>query len=91
VFGAKGSLLATRDDLFLRLGSNEKPATLDGDRITLDPAPHERSNPVAYFLSRIRQNLPIEDPLTPKLNVKVMEILDAARESVRSGRAVELR
>jgi len=90
VFGTRGSLLATRDDLFLRLRSNEKPATLDGDRITLDPAPHETSNPVAYFLSRIRQNQPIEDPLTAKLNVQVMEILDAAKESIKTGRAVEL-
>ena len=90
VFGAKGSLLATRDDLFFRAQSAEKPATLDGDRVPLDPAPRESSNPVAYFLSRIRNNREIEDPLTAPLNVQVMEILDAAQESVRTGRAVEL-
>jgi predicted dehydrogenase len=90
VFGAKGSLLATRDDFFSRPQSVEKPATLDGDRVAIDPLPHETSNPVAYFLGRIRTNQPIEDPLTAKLNVQVMEILDAARESVRTGRAVEL-
>jgi predicted dehydrogenase len=90
VFGSKGSLLATRDDLFSRPQSAEKPATLDGDRVELDPAPRENTSPVAYFLSRIRNNQPIEDPLTAKLNVQVMEILDAARESVRTGQAVEL-
>ena len=90
VFGAKGSLLATRDDLFFRAPSAEKPATLDGDRAKLQPDPRETSNPVAYFLSRIRQNQPIEDPLTGRLNVQVMEILDAARKSIKTGRAVEL-
>jgi scyllo-inositol 2-dehydrogenase (NADP+) len=89
VFGSKGSLLATRDDLFFRAQSAEKPSTLDGDRVALDP-PRKTSNPVAYLLSRIRTNQPIDDPLTAKLNVQVMEILDAARESIRTGRAVEL-
>jgi predicted dehydrogenase len=89
-FGSKGSLLATRDDLLYRQQSGEKPATLDGDRVALEPAPRETSNPVAYFLNRIRTNQPIADPLTASLNVQVMEILDAARESIRSGRAVEL-
>jgi len=90
VFGTSGSLLATRDDLFYRQQSADKPATLDGDRVALDPAPPESSNPIAYFLSRIRTHQPIEDPLTSKLNVQVMDILDAARESIRTGRAVEL-
>jgi predicted dehydrogenase len=90
VFGSKGSMLATRDDLFLRPQSAVKTATLDGDRVALDPAPRESASPVSYFLGRIRNNQPIEDPLTAKLNVQVMEILDAARESVRTGQAVEL-
>ena len=34
---------------------------------------------------------PIEDPLSMRLNVQVMEILDAARESARTGREQELR
>jgi predicted dehydrogenase len=89
-FGAKGSLLATRDDLFFRPQSAEKPATLNGDRVALDPMTHENSSPVSYFLSRIRNNRAIEDPLTAPLNVQVMDILDAARESIRTGRAVEL-
>lgn len=90
VFGAKGSLLATRDDLFFRLQSDEKPATIDGDRIALDPAPRESASPVAYFLSRIAQNQAIEDPLSAKLNVQVMEIIDAAKQSIKTGRAVDL-
>jgi predicted dehydrogenase len=39
----------------------------------------------------IRHDKPIEEPLSAELNVQVLEILDAARESVRTGRAQELR
>ena len=91
VFGSKGSLLATRDDLFSRLTSAEKTATPDGDRIALEPPSRENSSPVDYFVSRIAQDRPIEDPLTAKLNVEVMEILDAAKESIKTGRPVDLR
>lgn len=92
VFGAKGSLLSTRSDLFERSSSGEgKTATPDGDRLTLSPVPHEMSNPIAYMIDRIRNNKPVEEPLSGKMNVQVMEILDAARESARTGRAVDLK
>ena len=92
VFGSKGSLLSTRSDLFERTASGEgKPATPDGDRVTLGPVPHEMSNPIAYMIDRIRNNKPVDDPLSGKLNVQVMEILDAARESARTGRTQDLR
>lgn len=92
VFGTKGGLLSTADDLFERTVSDEKtPATPDGNRLTLGPVPHEESNPIAYLIDRIRNNKPVEDPLSGKLNVQVMEILDAARESVRTGKPVDLR
>jgi predicted dehydrogenase len=92
VFGAKGSFLSTRSDLFARSAAAEgKLPTPDGDRLTLGPLPHEMSNPIAYMIDRIRNNKPVDDPLSGKMNVQVMEILDAARESARTGRAVDLR
>ena len=92
VFGPKGSLLATARDLFLRAPSdNAAKVGLEGERIALDPAPKETSNPISYFVDCIRNNKPIEDPLSMKLNVQVMEILDAARESARTGKQQELR
>jgi scyllo-inositol 2-dehydrogenase (NADP+) len=92
VFGSKGSLLSTRSDLFERVASDQgTPATPDGARLALGPVPHEMSNPIAYMIDCIRNNKPVEEPLSGKLNVQVMEILDAARESVRTGRAVDLR
>jgi predicted dehydrogenase len=92
VFGPKGSMLATRSDLFYRSTDNRGAKTgLEGERISLNAPPQETSNPIAYFVDCIRHDKPIEDPLSTNLNVQVMEILDAARESVRTGRAQELR
>jgi predicted dehydrogenase len=92
VLGPKGSLLARRGDLFFRSASDQKTQpTPEGEPVTRTAVSHETSNPIAYFLDCIRNNKPVEDPLSSKLNVQVMEILDAARESVRTGRAAELR
>ena len=92
VFGPKGSLLATRSELFYRSTDNRGAKTgLEGERVSLNAPPQETSNPIAYFVDRIRHDKPIEDPLSTNLNVQVMEILDAARESLRTGRAQELR
>jgi len=92
VFGPKGSLLATARDLFSRsTGRQEANAALEGERIALDLPARETSNPISYFVDCIRNNKPIEDPLSMKLNVQVMEILDAARESAQTGKKQELR
>src|SRR5690348_1676472 len=92
VFGPKGSLLATASDLFRRSPSDSVAKVgLEGERVALDTRIHETSNPISYFVDCIRNNKPIEDPLSMKLNVQVMEILDAARESARTGKQQELR
>jgi predicted dehydrogenase len=90
-FGPKGSLLATPNDLFLRTpGPHPAPQPPQGERLELPPLPAQQSNPISYFVDCIRNNKPIQDLLSARLNVQVMEILDAARESVRTGRAQEL-
>ena len=88
VFGVKGSFLATHDDLFFRSGGS---GGLNGEALTLAPVTRETSNPISYLIGRIRENKPIEDPLSAGLNVQIMEILDAARESARTGNAVALK
>ncbi|MBV9623389.1 MAG: Gfo/Idh/MocA family oxidoreductase [Acidobacteria bacterium] len=88
VFGSQGSLLATRNELFIRTASDQTALpTPDGERLSPTPLPHQASNPIAYFLDRIRNDQPVEDPLSARLNVEVVEILDAARESARTGQA----
>jgi predicted dehydrogenase len=91
VFGPKGSLLATANVLLHRAAdSRASPGNLDGEPVQLQTLPHEKSNPVSYLVYCIRHSKPIEDPLAAELNVGVVEILDAAKESLRSGRAVSL-
>jgi predicted dehydrogenase len=91
VFGPKGSLLATRKELFYRSSDARGSKTgLEGERVSLNAPPQETSNPISYFVDCIRHDKPIEDPLSTSLNVQVMEILDAARESVRTGQVQEL-
>jgi predicted dehydrogenase len=92
VFGPKGSLLATRRELFYRSSNDRSTMTgLEGERVSLSAPQQEASNPISYFVDCIRHDKPIEDPLSTSLNVQVMEILDAARESVRTGHVQELR
>jgi predicted dehydrogenase len=92
VFGTKGSLLSTRADLFQRTSSGQDTSAVpDGERLTLGPVSHQMSNPIAYMIDCIRNNKPVEDLLSAKMNVQVMEILDAARESARTGKPQDLR
>jgi predicted dehydrogenase len=91
VFGPKGSLLARADDLFYHPSdADEAKIPPDGNPVALQPVPHQTSNPIAYFLDCVRNNKPIENPVAAELNVQVMEILDAARESIRTGRSQTL-
>ena len=92
VFGPKGSLLARHTTLLHRSSDARGPnIPPDGDSVTLEALPKEASNPISYFVDCIRNNKPIEDPVSASLNVQVMEILDAARESARTGKPQELR
>ncbi len=92
VFGPKGSLLARHNTLQHRSADARGPNVApDGESVTLDALPKETSNPISYFVDCVRNNKPIEDPVSARLNVQVMEILDAARESARTGKAQELR
>ena len=50
--------------------------------------PRERSGGVAHFVDCIRNDKPIEAPHSAALNVIVNEVVDAAYESMRTGKAV---
>ena len=91
VFGPKGSLLARHDTLQHRSAEAHGPdVPPDRESVRLEALPKETSNPISYFVDCIRNNKPIEDPVSARLNVQVMEILDAARESARTGKPQEL-
>jgi hypothetical protein len=43
------------------------------------------SNSFAHFVNCVRHGKPTEEPFSGKMNVEVMEILDTAQKSVRTG------
>jgi predicted dehydrogenase len=92
IFGPKGSFLAMGDGLLFQPAKGDATAqNPQGKPVETKPLPPEKRNGVAYFLYCIRNNRPIEGPVSAELNVGVNEIIDAAKESIRTGRAVELK
>lgn len=91
VFGRKGSFLGFPAGLTYR--SFNSPASLehpDGEPVALASLPLEDSNPIAYYVEHVQNHAPITGLLSGELNVEVVEILDAARESIRTGRVVSM-
>jgi len=83
VFGRQGSLNVTRERVELRKGRETQEAPLK-------PLPPERAEPIAYMVNCLRNNQPVEGLVGLPINVQVVEILDAAKESIKTGRAVRL-
>jgi predicted dehydrogenase len=91
VFGLRGSLLGLPEGLLYRaFNSPESLAHPDGQAVPLPSLPLQRSNPIAYYIDHIQHHTPVTGLLSGKLNVEVNEILDAARESIRTGRVISL-
>jgi predicted dehydrogenase len=83
VFGRKGSLYMRNNFVEVRQGRESK-------EVALEPLPAERARPIHYMVESIRSGKPIEGMTALDINVDVNEIIDAAKESVRTGRAVRL-
>jgi len=90
-FGPNGSLLVMGDSLFFHGKERGEPGKPLGETLDTLPLPPERADGTTYFLNCIRNNKPVEGPVSPELNVGVNEIIDAAIESIRTGRAVSLK
>ena len=91
-YGPKGSFLIIGDGLLFQPAKSD--ATVDhpsGTPVSVHALPPEKADGIDYFLDCIRNNKPIEDPASAELNVGVNEIIDAAIESIRTGRAVSLK
>lgn len=83
VFGRSGSLYMTHDKIELRKGR---------EVLELTPTPLEsgRAEPVSYMIGRVRSGQPTDGMVALDINVDVTEIIDAAKESIKTGRAVKL-
>lgn len=84
IFGFQGSLSMTRNGVELRKG--RQPAA----EVPLEALPAERGEPIAYMISCIRDKKPPEGIVALDINADVVEIIEAAKQSVRTGRAIRL-
>jgi len=84
VFGLGGSLSMREGKAELRV-DGQPPRDLP-----LQPLESGRASPVAYMASRMKESQPLDGLVALPINVDVVEILDAAKESVKTGRAVRL-
>jgi len=83
VFGLNGSV-------YMQNGKVEVRKDGDTRSLTLQPLPAEKAEPIAYMVSAIRNNTPIEGVTALDINVDVVEIVEAAKQSVKTGRVVPL-
>ena len=61
------------------------------ESVAIDPLPKERSSPLAYMANAIERISRRMGLVALDINVQVLEIIDAAKESIRSGKAVILK
>jgi predicted dehydrogenase len=81
--GESGSIYMTRTAVKLQKGREAKD-------LAIEPLAPTEAEPIAYMANAIKNNKPIEGLTAIDINVDVIEIIDAAKESVRTGRAVAL-
>lgn len=92
VFGPQGSLLVLPNALYYRAAnSRESAEERDGQSVSLSTLGATESNPIAHFTDCIQHDKPLQGLLSGSLNVEVNEILDAAKESIRTARVVDIR
>jgi predicted dehydrogenase len=84
VYGREGSLYMENGKVELRKGGG-KPR-----EVALADLPAERAQPVAYMVYALRNNKDLEGLVALPINVEVVEIIEAARQSVATGRAIKL-
>jgi hypothetical protein len=89
VYGTKGILVANK---------NKKMRYVDGDRygkenmIDLNPLPHDVSNVFPYLAAVVQGRIkPKMDLSSFEINQVVVEILEAARESAKTGKKITLK
>ena len=79
----RGSIYMTQQKVEFRSGRETK-------ELPLTPLTPEKADPISCMVDAIRNNKPIEGITALDINAQVVEIIDAAKESIRTGRPVKL-
>ena len=90
IYGMKGSIVGTQIRKAGSGGSGGGGRAQQGDPLPVTPLPPERAEAIAYMVDRLRTKQPLDGPSALDLNVNVQEVLEAAKMSVKTGRAVAL-
>jgi predicted dehydrogenase len=94
IYGMKGSIVGSQ--IFKAGAPRATPAAEgrrtqpQGEPLTVTSLPPERAEPVAYLMDRIKNKQPLDGPSALELNVAVQEVLEAAKLSIKTGRAITL-
>ncbi len=83
IFGLKGSVYMKDGSVELRTGRASEP-------LALEPLAPERSEPIAYMVDSLKSGKPIEGLTALEINLGVVEIIEAAKMSVKTGNSVSL-
>ena len=84
VFGLKGSVYMQQRGVTLQKGRGQ------AQNLDVAPLPPEAAEPIAFMVDHIRNNKPIDGVTAIDINVGVIEIIDAAKQSIAAGKAVKL-
>lgn len=80
---APGSIYVSHAGVQLKQGKETKD-------VTVDPLPADEAEPVAYMISRLRTKQPVTGLTAVDINTQVIQLIDLAKESVTTGRAVSV-
>jgi predicted dehydrogenase len=83
VFGLDGSIYMTADRVEVRKRGGPQ-------EVAIRPLEAERAGPIAYMAGCMRRNKDLEGLVALPINVGVVEIIEAARQSAATGQAVRL-
>ncbi len=84
VFGRNGSIYMTQRRAELRKSRGE-PAEIPAAAL-----PPDRAEPVSYLIARLREGKPVDGLVALDINLQVNEIIEAALQSVKSGKPIPL-
>lgn len=94
LYGLSGSITASGRRIELRKPGG-RPASggrggAESQEVPVTPLPPERSEPIAYMVHCLETKQTVDGLSSLDLNVAVNEVLDAAKLSIKTGRAVPL-
>jgi predicted dehydrogenase len=85
VFGLQGSVLMQNGKVTLRKGQRSPE-----EQVPVEALVPAHADPIAYMVDRVRTKKPVEGIVAIDINVDVVEIIEAAKKSVKTGAAVVL-